>query len=241
MTIRDAATLKSYFNDGDVPREQEYIDLIDTIFSILPPSNDIIQVGGLNVGGANGATAGQVKTTAEIYENGIRLFSPSNKPAWGDITGKTGYFTFDAAVAYGADQNRNYDSPAWSQTTLVHAATTQRINGVYWDLRNAGSYHVYLSWAANKTQSVNDLCGYIAVGGNGEFYFPFTRPLFVTAGSFFYLSIAKSVATTTWWDQNSPNIANGLWWANEGLWYDNTSYTGYAAPVKLNSQLAYLQ
>jgi hypothetical protein len=34
MTVRDISTLKAYFNNGDVPSESDYIDLLDTIFNM---------------------------------------------------------------------------------------------------------------------------------------------------------------------------------------------------------------
>jgi len=42
MAIKTAAELKAYFETGDVPTQQEFVDLIDTIFSGIPTYKNLV-------------------------------------------------------------------------------------------------------------------------------------------------------------------------------------------------------
>lgn len=49
MSIVDRTTLKSYFETGDKPTEAQFIDLIDTLFSLYDDSSDNIAEGSTNL------------------------------------------------------------------------------------------------------------------------------------------------------------------------------------------------
>ena len=81
MAIQTIATLKSYFNTGDIPTESQFIDVFDTLFaqSPLTTKGDIVAFSTLNDRLAVG-TNGQVLTADSAEATGFCLLYTSPSP-----------------------------------------------------------------------------------------------------------------------------------------------------------------
>ena len=79
MAIQTIATLKSYFNTGDIPTESQFIDVFDTIFaqSPLTTKGDIVTYSTLNARLAVG-TNGQVLTADSAEATGLKWATPAS-------------------------------------------------------------------------------------------------------------------------------------------------------------------
>ena len=79
MAIQTIATLKSYFNTGDIPTEAQFIDVFDTLFaqSPLTTKGDIVAYSTLNDRLAVG-TNGQVLTADSTAATGIKWATPAS-------------------------------------------------------------------------------------------------------------------------------------------------------------------
>ena len=79
MAIQTIATLKSYFNTGDIPTEAQFIDVFDTLFaqSPLTTKGDIVTYSTLNARLAVG-TNGQVLTADSAEATGLKWATPAS-------------------------------------------------------------------------------------------------------------------------------------------------------------------
>ena len=79
MAIQTIATLKSYFNTGDIPTESQFIDVFDTLFaqSPLTTKGDIVTYSTLNTRLAVG-TNGQVLTADSAEATGLKWATPAS-------------------------------------------------------------------------------------------------------------------------------------------------------------------
>ena len=73
MTQKTRNTIKTFFETGKIPSQEQYIDLIDSQFNIIEPNSGSLKLSGsLDVSGSNN-TIGSVKIGSGDIDNSTEL------------------------------------------------------------------------------------------------------------------------------------------------------------------------